>query len=84
MTTCLWMYCLSSLMIHRVHTARTGTGFGIADSYSLGAGRRVAERTADEGLLHHSPSASASRPAVQPRWKTASCVVESNAVPLGS
>jgi hypothetical protein len=34
--------------------------------------------------LYHSPSASASRPAVQPRWKTANCVDESNAVPLGS
>ena len=56
-------------------------GVGLA---SLGTGRRVAKRTADKGLLHHSPSASASRPAVQPRWKTASCVVESNAVPLGS
>jgi len=51
---------------------------------SLSPGRSVAERTADEGLLHHSPSASASRPAVQPRWKTASCVDESNAVTLGS
>ena len=51
---------------------------------SLGAGRSVAESTANERLLHHSPSSSASRAAVQPRWKTASCVVESNAVPLGS
>jgi len=51
---------------------------------SLGPGFRVAERTADEGLLHHSSSASASRLAVQPRWKTASCVAESKVVPLGS
>ncbi|AAC82912.1 unknown (plasmid) [Halobacterium salinarum NRC-1] len=51
---------------------------------SLGAGRGVAERTANERLLHHSSPASASRPAVQPRWKTASCVDESNAAPLGS
>ncbi|ELZ76699.1 hypothetical protein C456_03401 [Haloferax volcanii DSM 14919] len=56
-------------------------GVGLA---SLGTGRGVAKRTADEGLLHHSPSPSASRPVVQPRWKTASCVVESNVVPLGS
>ena len=40
------------------------SGVGLA---SLGTGRGVAERTADEGLLHHSSSASASRPAVQPR-----------------
>ena len=51
---------------------------------SLGTGRRVAERTPGERLLYHWLSASASRPAVQPRWKTASCVVESNVVPLGS
>ncbi len=51
---------------------------------SLGAGRGVAEGTASERLLHHSTSASASRPAVQPRWKTASCVAESNAALLGS
>jgi len=51
---------------------------------SLGTGRGVAERTADEGLLHHSPSSPASRQAVQPRWKTTSCVDESNAAPLGS
>jgi len=37
----------------------------------LGAGRGVAERTPYERLLHHLASASASRPAVQPRWKTA-------------
>jgi len=51
---------------------------------NLGTGRRVAERTASERLLHHSPSASVSRAAVQPRWKTASCVDKSNTVPLGS
>ena len=51
---------------------------------SLGPGWSVAERTASERLLHHSPSASASRPAVQPRWKTASCLVESKIVALGS
>jgi len=50
---------------------------------NLGAGRSVAERTPRERLLHYSPSASASRPAVQPRWKTASCVAESKVVPLG-
>ncbi|AEN07540.1 hypothetical protein Halar_0280 (plasmid) [halophilic archaeon DL31] len=50
----------------------------------LGAGRGVAERTPYERLLHHLASASASRPAVQPRWKTASCVDESKAVALGS
>jgi len=33
-----------------------------------GAGRGVAERTPHERLLHHSPSSSALRPAVQPRW----------------
>ena len=51
---------------------------------SLGTGRSVAERTADERLLYHSSSASALRPAVQPRWKTTNCVDESNAAPLGS
>jgi len=51
---------------------------------SLGAGRRVAKRTASERLLHHSPSTLASRAAVHPRWKTASCIIESNALPLGS
>src|SRR6056297_4022123 len=51
---------------------------------NLGTGRSVAERTPHERLLHHSPSASASRPAIQPRWKTASCVDESKGVPLGS
>ncbi|ELZ68843.1 hypothetical protein C457_10546 [Haloferax prahovense DSM 18310] len=56
------------------------TDMGLA---SLSTGRGIAERTADEGLLHHSPSLSASRPAIQPRWKTASCVVETNVVPLG-
>jgi hypothetical protein len=34
---------------------------------SLGAGRSVAERTPRERQLHHSASASVSRPAVQPR-----------------
>jgi hypothetical protein len=56
-------------------------GVRLAD---LGTGWGVAERAADESLLHHPPSESASRPAVQPRWKTANCVVESNADPLGS
>jgi len=51
---------------------------------SLGARLGVAEGTANERLLHHSASSSASQAAVQPRWKTASCVDESNAVPLGS
>ncbi len=48
----------------------------------LGARWGVAEGTANERLLHHSPSAS-SRPAVQPWWKTANCVAESNTVLLG-
>jgi len=56
-------------------------GVGLA---SLGAGRSVAERTPCKRLLHYSASASASRPAVQPRWKTANCVVESKVVTLGS
>ena len=54
------------------------------DLASLATGRGIAERTPLERVLHHSASASGSRPAVQPRWKTASCAVESNAAPLGS
>jgi len=48
------------------------------------AGARIAERTAGERLLHYASSSPAPRAAAQPRWKTASCVIESNAVPLGS
>jgi len=44
---------------------------------SLSPRAGVAERTPRERLLHHSASASAPRPAVQPRWKMASCVDES-------
>ena len=51
---------------------------------NFGAGWRVTERTPGERLLYHWLSASASRPAVQPRWKTANCVAESKLVSLGS
>ena len=54
------------------------------DPASLDTGRGITERTLRVRVLHHSPYTSASRPAVQPRWKTASCAVESNAAPLGS
>ena len=70
-----------------VDTDRVGNSLVLAPRMclaSLGAGRSVAECTPRERLLHHSASASALRPTVQPRWKTASCVAKSNAVPLGS
>ncbi len=51
---------------------------------SLGTGWGVTEGTANERLLHHSASTSALQAAVQPWWKTANCVAESNTVLLGS
>jgi hypothetical protein len=40
---------------------------------TLRPGKRIAERTSRKCLLHYDVSSSASRPAVHPRWKTATC-----------